>query len=327
VRVNVQLINAEADEHVWAERFDKERRDVLQAQDEIVGRLTRSLGIEMIRNEAVRGSLTCADKPDAADLVMRGRALGTDKWQRENAAEAVSLFRRALQLDPDNVDAMVGIASTHTYQVVNLRRIDERDKLLEEADALISRAIALAPDHIGVLKARAVLLRARGRFLEAMIATDAVIARNPGEPTAYREIGLNKLYLGATREAADWFRRADRIAPRDRVRWTWLQGLGRALMQLGQDAEAVDVLTLSLDGNSQPPRGLAFLAAAEALAGDIERARLHMAEFVAREPGITVCRFTEECCLISISAVNPVYLRRNERILDGMRRAGMLDEW
>jgi tetratricopeptide (TPR) repeat protein len=222
---------------------------------------------------------------------------------------------------------MVGIASTHIYQLVNLRRIDERDRLLQEAEILISRAIALAPDHIGVLKARAVLLRARGRFMEAIVATDAVIARNPGEPTAYREIGLNKLYLGATQEAAEWFRRADRIAPRDRVRWTWLQGLGRALMQLGQDEEALRVLTLALDNNPQPPRGLAFLAAAEVLAGDIERAKLHMAEFAARDPGVTVCRFTEECCLIPVRAVSPVYLRENERILDAIRRAGMLDAW
>ena len=134
---------------------------------------------------------------------------------------------------------------------------------------------------------------------------------------------MNKLYLGATQEAMDWFRRADRIAPRDRVRWTWLQGLGRALMQSGEDAEAAKVLTLALDSNPQPPRGLAFLAAAEALAGDMERAKLHMAEFTARDPGMTASRFTEERCLIPISAVSPVYLRENERILEAMRRAGI----
>lgn len=132
-----------------------------------------------------------------------------------------------------NYDAMIGIASTRIFQVVNLYEIAGRESLLDEAEALISRAMDLAGDHIGVMKARAMLLRAQGRFPDAIIADMSVIALNPGEPTAYRELGLNNLYLGRPQEAVDWFRRADRVAPQDRERWTWLQGLGRALMQVG----------------------------------------------------------------------------------------------
>jgi len=117
--------------------------------------------------------------------------------------------------------------------VINLFRLEGREALLDEAEAMMSRAMALAPDDFAMLKARGLLLRARGRFAEAVVATEALIARNPGEPTAYKEMGLNKLYLGETREAVEWFRRADGVAPRDPERWTWLQGLGRGLMQLG----------------------------------------------------------------------------------------------
>jgi TolB-like protein/DNA-binding winged helix-turn-helix (wHTH) protein/predicted ATPase len=56
VRVNAQLIDAETDEHLWAERFDKERKDILAVQEEIVARLSRSVGIEMVRSEAARGN-------------------------------------------------------------------------------------------------------------------------------------------------------------------------------------------------------------------------------------------------------------------------------
>src|SRR6266404_7782084 len=112
---------------------------------------------------------------------------------------------------------------------------------------MLSRAAACALDHLDMLRARALLLRARGRFSEAVVATESLIARNPAEPTAYKEMGLNKLYLGATQEAVDWFRRADAVAPRDPERWTWLQGLGRALMQLGDAAGAVDALRQALD--------------------------------------------------------------------------------
>jgi TolB-like protein len=326
VVVNVQLVDAETEEHLWAERFELAREEILEVQDEIVARLARSVGVEMIRSEAARRGPTSSDECDAADLIMRGRALTTEIGRKENAAQAVALFKRALALAPANVEAMVGLASTNICQVMNLYAIDDRDQLLKQAEDWISRAIALMPDHIGVLKARALLLRARGRFLEAVAAATAVIARNPGEPTAYRELGLNKLYLGATQEAVDWFLRADRIAPSDRVRWSWLEGRGRALMQLGRDVEAADTLRLALASNPSFSRGRALLAAAEALAGNIECAKLNMAEFAAQSPGMTVRRFFEQGSAVPLDRVSPVYLLENERILDGLRRAGMPEE-
>ena len=250
LRVNVQLIDAETDEHLWAERFDKERREMLQLQDEIVGRLSRSIGIQLVRTEAGRGSPN-REAWDAADLAMRARALISDVKRKETAAAAIDLFRQALQLDADCVDAMVGIGLSRIYQVINLYRLEGRDTLLDEAAEMISRATELAPGHLDLLKARALLLRARGRFSEAVVATEALIARNPAEPTAYKEMGLNKLYLGLTREVAEWFRRADAIAPRDPDRWTWLQGLGRALMQLGDDAAAIGALSQAMDRQSR----------------------------------------------------------------------------
>jgi len=324
VRVNVQLIDALSDEHLWAERFDKERKDILEVQDEIVARLSRSVGLEMVRSEAARGSPSSGGA--AIDLVMRGRALANDIKRRENAARAVELFRQALEFDPDNVDALVGIAALSSYQVMNLYRLDEREALLDEAEVLLSRAAGLAPDHNGVLKARALLLRARGQFADAVLATAAVIARNPGEPTCYKEMGLNKLYLGETQQAAEWFRRADAIAPRDPDRWTWLQGLGRALMQLGQDDEAVDALSQAMESNPGYLRGKAWLAAAEALAGDIERPRLHLADYIALELGTTVRRFAAQRSSAPIDATSQIYRRESERILEGLGKAGMPEE-
>jgi TolB-like protein/Flp pilus assembly protein TadD len=323
VRVNVQLIDAETDEHLWAERFDKERRDILQVEEEIVGRLSRSVGFQMVRTEAARPRRPGGS--DAVDLVMRARTLVNYVKRKENTEEAIDLFRQALELDPDCVDAMVGIALSRIYQVINLYQLEGRDALLDEAEDMIYGAMARAPDHFTMLKARGLLLRARGRFSEAIVATEALIARNPGEPTAYKEMGLNKLYLGATREAVEWFRRADGIAPRDPERWTWLQGLGRALMQLGHDAEAVDALSQAMDGNPDYLRGKAMLAAAEALTGNLEDAKLYLAEYAALEPDMTVGRFAEQRSSVPPDAVSATYRRESERILDGLRRAGMPD--
>jgi TolB-like protein/cytochrome c-type biogenesis protein CcmH/NrfG len=326
VRVNAQLIDAETDEHLWAERFDKERRDMLEVQDEIVARLARTVGVEMVRHEGGRHSRAGETDDDVIDLVMRGNALTTEPNRKELASHAVALFKRALELDPDNADAMIGIASTRIFQVVNLYQIAERESLLEEAEALISQAMGLVGDHIGVMKARAMLLRARGRFADAIIADESVMALNPGEPTAYRELGLNNLYLGRPEEAVDWFRRADRVAPMDRERWTWLQGLGRALMQLGHDAEAAEALRLALHSNPHYVRGRVYLAAAESLLGDIGRAKVHLDKLAEFDPGMTIRRFVEERNSVPLDAVSSDYLRGNDRMLEGLRRVGMPEQ-
>lgn len=321
IRVNVQLIDADTDEHLWAERFDKERRDIWQVQDEIVGRLSRSIGLQLVRTEGFRGR-----KADVVDLVMRARALICDTKRKETAAEAVNLFQQAIRLDPDCVDARVGIGLTRIYQVINLFRLEGREDLLDEAESELAHAAAHAPEHVDLLKARALLLRARGRFAEAIVATETLITRNPAEPIAYKEIGLNQLYLGRTREAVEWFRRADAIAPRDPDRWTWLQGLGRALMQLGENTEAVGAMSQAMDSNPDYVRGKAMLAAAAALAGDDEAAGRHLAEYREHEPTMTVQRFARQRSSVPPDAVSQVYRDESRRILEGLRRAGMPDD-
>jgi adenylate cyclase len=322
LRVNAQLIDASTDEHLWAERFDKERSEILQLQDEIVARLSRSVGIQLVRTEAGRGSRN-RDSGDVVDLVMRARALMSDVKRGETTTNAVDLFRQALRLDPGCVSAKVGIGLARVYQVIDLHRLEGREALLDEAEEMISQAAAGVPDDLDMLKARALLLRARGRFAEAVIATEALIARNPAEPTAYKEMGLNKLYLGATREAVAWFRRADTIAPRDPTRWTWLQGLGRALMQLGDDAGAVLVLSQAMNSNPDYARGKALLAAAAALSGNVAGAKRYLNEYAAIEPDMTISRFAEQRSSVPPEAVSKIYRRENERIFEGLRRAGM----
>jgi TolB-like protein len=116
VRVNAQLIDAETDETLWAESFDKDRKDIFEAQEEIVARLSRSVGLQMISSEAERSS----SSHDSVDLAMRGQAMAADIRLPEQASRAADLFHQALALDPENVDALVGIASIRAYQVLNL---------------------------------------------------------------------------------------------------------------------------------------------------------------------------------------------------------------
>src|SRR5262249_24657040 len=99
------------------------------------------------------------------------------------------------------------------------------EQRLHQAEALLVRTLAVEPRHLVSLKARAALLRAQGKFEDGIAAAQAVIAENPGEPWAYKEVGLSTMYVGEPAEALDWFTKAERLGPRDPGRWTgWMVG-------------------------------------------------------------------------------------------------------
>ena len=95
------------------------------------------------------------------------------------------------------------------------------------------------------------------------------------------------------------------------------------MLQMGQDAEAVEAFRLALDNNPNHTRGKALLAAAAALSGHFECAKQMMAEYAKADPGMTVRKFAEQRSSVPLDLVSPTYRRENERILEGLRRAGM----
>src|SRR5215469_15403570 len=107
LRVNVQLIDAETGNHLWAERFDKPIADLFEMQDEIVSRLANALETRLIAVEARRAER--APAPDSMDLYFQGEACVNKGVTFENMTTARGFFERALALDPANVEALAGM--------------------------------------------------------------------------------------------------------------------------------------------------------------------------------------------------------------------------
>ena len=108
VRVNAQLIDAETDTHLWAERFDREVTDLFELQSDITGRIAVTLNFELIAAEANRP----VTHPDALDYIFRGREYFSGKPpSRANFDEAIRLYERALALDPQSAEAKTYLAA------------------------------------------------------------------------------------------------------------------------------------------------------------------------------------------------------------------------
>jgi adenylate cyclase len=319
VRVNARLVETEQGNQLWGERFDAERTTILQVQDEIVGRVSRAIGLQVVDIEARRSWRERPGSAELIDLVMRGKAVLNQPASPATMTEARALFEQALQAQPTSVDALAGIASTFVFEFLNGYNEADGPERLRRAEKLLDRATAIEPRHLLVLKAKAALRRAQGKFDDAIATADAVIAENPGEPWAYKEIGLSTLYLGRPEQALDWFGKADRIGPRDPARWTWLDGRGHALILLERDEEAIRSLIGALDANPRNRSSHAFLAAAYALLGRADEARAALAAYLQRCPGTRVSTF-RNLWPVPLALTSLRYQHQHERLSEGLRK-------
>jgi len=322
VRVNTRLVETKEASQLWAERFDAEQGSILDVQDEIVSRVSRAIGLQVVGIEARRSLRERPDSAELIDLIMRGKAVLNLPSSPATMIQARDLFELALTVQPTSVDGLAGVATTLVFEFLNGYYEIGGEERLGRAERLLNRALAIEPRHIMALKANAALRRAQGRFEDAIVVAEAVIMENPGEPWAYKEIGLSTLYLGNPHQALEWFAKADRIGPRDPGRWTWLDGRGHALILLGRDEEAARTLISALDANPRNTSPHAFLAAAYAYLGRSEEARAALATYLERRPGTRVSTF-RKLSPVPLALTSPAYRQLLARVNEGLRKAGM----
>ena len=157
LRVNTQLIDAATDAHLWAERFDRDTVDLFALQSEITSRLANALGVELIAAEAARPT----DNPDALDYIFRGRAVTLKPLSRSVYAKAISMYERALALDPRSAEAQSLLAEALAHRV--LVGVTDSTADIARAEELIDRALAASPRYPLAHFAKGQLLRALGR--------------------------------------------------------------------------------------------------------------------------------------------------------------------
>ena len=315
LRVNVQLIDAETANHLWAERFDKPVADLFDMQDEIVSLLANALNAQLIEAEARRAQHSM--HPDATDLAFQGFSWSYKGPTLEYVAQARDFFERALEIDPRSIRALVGMARVHLAMGAAMLA-DDRAAHFSAAEANAIKAISLAPDypwaHLALGGAQIFTNRAArgiGEF-EQVLRLD----RNSADAHAYT--GLAKVFLGRAVETEAHVVEAFRLSPRDIAAYQWMHIVGTAKLQLGADAEAVAWLRRSIDANRNFPLTHFILATALGLLGALDEARAAAKAGLALHPGFTIRRLRA-----IVYSDNATYLAGRERICEGMRLAGV----
>jgi len=267
VRVTAQLIDAETDAHVWAERFERDTGDLFALQDEITRRIAVSLHLELIGAEAARPT----EHPDALDYILRGRAAALTPSSRENRTKAIGLFEQALELDPRSAVAKSYLATALAARIGDYMA-DTAAADIERADGLAAQALTASPRSTLAHYAKAQVLRTQNRHEEAIAEYETVIASDRNWVRAHSLIGQCKLYTGAIEEVVPFTELAIRLSPRDPVIGIWYWRIAQVHLLQSRTGEAVVWLEKARAAMPAHPLIRAYLAAAYALNGAAERA-------------------------------------------------------
>jgi TolB-like protein/class 3 adenylate cyclase len=315
MRVNVQLIDAETGNHLWAERFDKSVADLFDMQDEIVARLANTLKVELVAAEAWRAERSPVT--DSMDLYFQGMASANQGLSLQNLSQARGYFERAVALDPGNLDALVGLAAVD-FWIGGAYTSDDRAARLAAAEATLTKVLSIAPNHALAHYVLGSVQMATNRAAEGIAECERALTLDRNLAFAHAAIGGAKNFLGRAEETEAHVLESFRLSPHDTYAYLWAYIMGGAKIQLGNDDEAVAWLRRSIEANRNFRNAHVYLAAALAQLGRLDEARAAVQATLALDPTFTIRRFRA-----GAYSDNQTYLAQRERVYEGMRKAGV----
>ena len=324
VQVNVQLIDAETGAHLWADRFETDRTNLADAQNEITGRLARTLNVELFDAASRRIERERAVDPEARDLAMRAWArILRGPLSAATAQEALQYGERALEIDPGLVEAKLSIAA-----ILDGRLTNGWSSSIEEdqarAERLLQEVLEHDPNNARAHISLGVLRRFQNRLGDARIELETGIALDRNHTVAFRNLGLTLMQMGKPEEAIPYIEKSIRLSPHDPYIVANYASLGQCHLLLGHLDQAIELLRKARAAN---PRSFGIhlsLAGALSLRGDLDGARAEIAESIKLKPEVnSLAAWRSYIPQIT----NPPYWALREKTVNvGLRRAGFLEE-
>lgn len=273
LRITGQLIDAMSGAHVWADKFDGSLEDVFQLQDDITLNVVGALVPKIEQAEIERAKRKPLQNLDAYECILRGIDATRVAGYRENDEEALRLFYRAIDLDPQSSSAYGHAATRYHVRKMNGWMLDkERD--LVEARRLIECAVGFGQDD-AVALSRAAFAQSF-LFLEhesASTLVDRAISINPNLASAWGARAWISVYLGEHEKALVEVDRAFRLNPIDPSNYHLENARGFALLFIGKFDEACYWAERALARQPKITPSLRIASVGHALSGRLVQAR------------------------------------------------------
>lgn len=313
VGINVQLIDARTDRHLWAKAYERNLGDVLALQREVAKAIGTEIRVELTPSERVRLADAQSVNPAAREAYLQGRYY-LERWSVDGVSRALAYFTKAIEEDPDNAPAYAGLAETYVWasgeplfmegampkaKDAATKALAIDDTLAEARTALamtklysdwdftgaeqqFQKAIALNPNYAPAHHWYSHCLRARGRNQEAMAESRAFLNLDPLSPSANLHLAWTYMLDNQSDQAVDEFHKTLRMDP------NYVEahhGLAKAYLQLGRNAEAIAELQTSVALSGGGALYLGTLGKAYARAGRRAEAETVLSQLLGHAKG------------------------------------------
>ena len=271
VRVNVQLISAATDAHLWADTFDRKLTDIFVVESEIAKTIAETLQAKLTGSEERAIAARPTENPEAYQLYLKGRFF----WNKRTAVDlrkSIDYFQQAIEKDPNYALAYAGLAQA--WLLLPAYNGGAPKDCFPQAEAAAKKALSLDDDSA---EARTTLASVKAvynyDFAGALIDYERAIQLHPNDATAHHWLGVDLARLGQTERAVAEAKRALALDPLSLIINV---SLGFAYVDAGQLDEAIAQLrkTVEMDGSFY--YGRVMLGEALELKGQIPEA---MAEY------------------------------------------------
>jgi len=310
VRITAQLVDATTGYHIWAERYDREVRDIFALQDEVSREIVRAMAVKLTEAERTRLGRPPTGVLEAYDLVLRGNE-ARYRTTREANAEARRLFVQALDLDPNYARAYLGLAWTQLQSWQFLWTADRES--LARARELAEKAMALNDTLVGAYYVLAQVHLWMKEHDRAIAKAEQAVGLAPNDADGYETLAEILGWSGRPEEGLSRIQHAIRLNPHCPSFYLWT--LGHTYYLLGRRQEALDTFAKVLQENPNFSGALAFRAVLLDELGRTREAREAWAKTGALMPGVSMVSLRERIPYKRAADM--------DRLLSAVHRAGM----
>jgi TolB-like protein/Tfp pilus assembly protein PilF len=315
IRITAQLVGVTSGAHLAAERFDGTLSDIFDLQDQVTASVVGAIAPKLEKAEIARAKAKPTDSLHAYDYYLRGIA-EVYRWTRESHTEALRLFTKATEADPDFAAAYGLAARCYNWRATNGWMTD-RARDVADAMQLARRAMDLGKDDaVALSMAGHTIARLAGDLEAGAELIDQALSLNPNLAAAWLSRGWVSVWTGQSDDAISRFMQAMRLSPIDPHMFNMLAGMASAHLIAGRYDDAR--IWAERGVRDQPLFGpvLRVAAASFAHTDRMDDARKMMKLVREADPKLRISNVQDR------SPLRPDGLAR---LVEGLRKAGLAE--
>jgi len=310
VRIAAQLIDALTGHHLWAERYDRELRDIFALQDEITLKIITALQVKLTAGEMAHVMAKGAKNLDAFIKYMQAFDL-LDKETKEGIAQAKKLLEEAIALDPEYPRLYMALAMTHVTDVW-LSPAESSEQSLARAFELAQKAISLDDSNAAAYSVLGYIYAMKRQYDKAIAECKRGVFLDPNSADNFLRLGIALNWAGRAEEAIPYIQNAIRLNPLPDAEY--FIPLAVAYRDSGQYEKAIEASKKVLQREPNNQFAYIHMAVSYIRLGQEKEARAAAAEILRINPEFSLERYAK---------ILPFPQPVADRIVEDLRKAGL----